>query len=181
MEALITPTMKVNEALDRYPQVLPVFVEYGFKPLQNPILRKTFAHLVTIQGATKMHHWPPGRLEAFMDELNATAHATAPRPPAEEPEAASAIYDLADVEGLKAINIVVTEAVVYLDNRGLEQPEPMVRILSVASQLAPGQRLEALNVRRPMLLYPRLEELGYRHETEEMPEGHFRITVQKEH
>jgi hypothetical protein len=171
--------MKVDEALNLYPQVLAVFVDYGFKPLQNPLLRKTFAPLVTIQAAAKMHQWPPERLEAFLDALNAMAAGPAPAGP-DEPEApAPQLYDLRDVAGLAAQNILVTPALISLDNRGLEQPEPMVRILSVAQQLAPGQRLEALNARKPMLLYPKLDELGYEHETEAMPEGHFRITVRR--
>lgn len=179
MEPLITARMKVDEALNRHPQVLALFVDYGFKPLQNPLLRKTFAPLVTIQAAAKMHQWPAERLERFLDELNALAARPAPQAPAATDEVIPQLYDLSDVAGLAAQNIIVTPALVSLDNRGLEQPEPMVRILSVAQQLAPGQALEALNVRRPMLLYPKLDELGYEHDTEAMPEGHFRITVRR--
>lgn len=177
MESLILATMKVDEVLRRYPQVLPIFVDHGFKPLQNPLLRRAFAPLVTIQAATKMHHWEPERLERFLAELNARAGGPA-APPLPE-EVGPVLYDLADVEGLAAKGIVVTPELVAIDNRGLEQPEPMVRILSVAQQLAPGQRLEAINVRRPMLLYPKLDELGYRHETEPLPDGHFRITIRR--
>ncbi|EQD34000.1 hypothetical protein B2A_12862, partial [mine drainage metagenome] len=36
----------------------------------------------------------------------------------------------------------------YLDNRGLEPPEPMIRILDALEHLGPGQVLEALNVTR---------------------------------
>ena len=178
MEPMITPQMKVDAAIDRYPQVLDVFVAYGFKPLKNPLLRKTFAPLVTIQAATRMHHWPADRFDAFMAELNEKARTEAAPPCADEAPAPQ-LYDLTDVAGLAAMRITVTPEVVHLDNRGLEQPEPMVRILAVASQLAPGQRLEALNVRKPMLLYPKLDEMGYRHDTEAMPEGHFRITVRR--
>jgi hypothetical protein len=178
MDVLITPTMKVDTALNRYPHVLDVFVDYGFKPLKNPLLRKTFAPLITIQAAAKMHHWPPERLAAFLAELNARARCAA-TPAEPEPDEAPPLFDLTDVEGLRAVNIIVTDTVIHLDNRGLEQPEPMVRILSVASQLAPGQRLEALNVRRPMLLYPKLDELGYAHDTEPTDDGHYRITVRR--
>ncbi len=47
-----------------------------------------------------------------------------------------------------------------LDNRGLEPPEPMVRILSALEDLAPGEVLEAWNDREPLLLYPELEARG---------------------
>lgn len=177
MPAPITAKMKVDEALRRCPQGLAVFVAYGFKPLQNPLLRKTFASMMTIQGAAKMHHWEPERLARFLDELNAVAEA--PAPP-DEPETAPPLYDLADVAGLRAQKILVSAERVLIDNLGLEQPEPMVRILSVAQQLAPGQRLIATNARKPMLLYPKLEELGYRYETEPLPEGTYRITIWRE-
>ncbi len=69
--------------------------------------------------------------------------------------------------------------VVELDNRGLEPPQPMVRILDALDRLPPGGRVVAINDRRPLFLYPELEERGYRHETEELPDGSFRITVWK--
>lgn len=47
-----------------------------------------------------------------------------------------------------------------LDNRGLQPPEPMVRILSALERLAPGEVIEAWNDREPLLLYPELEARG---------------------
>lgn len=72
------------------------------------------------------------------------------------------------------------DLVVELDNRGLEPPQPMVRILDALDQLPPGGRVVAINDRRPLFLYPELEERGYRHETEELPDGSYRITIYKE-
>lgn len=175
----ITADMKVNEVLTRFPQTLDVFVSHGFKPLANPLMRRTFAHLVSIKGATQMHHWEPDRLAGFLHELNARAAMGGPVPTASEAPAEAPLYDVSDVEGLKAQGIGVTAEVIHVDNRGLEPPEPMVRILAIIQQLAPGQRMEALNERRPMLLYPKIEELGMSHETEELPEGGYRITVRK--
>jgi len=177
MNPLITSDMKVDQALTRFPQTLDVFVAYGFKPLKNPLLRRTFAPLVTIQGAAKMHHFDDAKLERFMHELNARAMLGGVSREADEE---SPLYDLRDVEGLRAQNIIVTPALVEVDNRGLEPPEPMVRILAIVQQLAPGQRMEALNERQPMLLYPKLEELGLTHQTEQMPAGHYRITVTRD-
>ncbi|MNK65699.1 hypothetical protein D3C87_849980 [compost metagenome] len=174
----ITPDMKVNEVLTRFPQTLDVFVSHGFKPLANPLMRRTFAHLVTIKGATQMHHWEPERLQSFLHELNARAALGGPVPADSEPDA-TPLYDVRDVAGLATQGIAVSSEVIHVDNRGLEPPEPMVRILAIAQQLAPGQRMEALNERRPMLLYPKIEELGLAHETEELPDGVYRITVRK--
>jgi uncharacterized protein (DUF2249 family) len=49
---------------------------------------------------------------------------------------------------------------VRIDNRGLQPPEPMVRILTNLEQLAAGDTLEALMDREPLLLYPELERRG---------------------
>lgn len=176
MATPITADMKVNDVLTRYPQTLDVFVSHGFKPLKNPLMRRTFAHLVSVKGAAQMHHWEPERLQGFLHELNARALMPA-APEAPEAEEQGPLYDVRDVEGLRKLGITVTPEVIQVDNRGLEPPEPMVRILAIVQQLAPGQRMEALNDRRPMLLYPKIEELGLAHETTELPEGGFRITV----
>ncbi|MNL33991.1 hypothetical protein D3C87_1559330 [compost metagenome] len=176
MATRITADMKVNEVLTRYPQTLEVFVAHGFKPLANPLMRKTFAHLVNIKGAARMHQWEEGRLDAFLVALNERAASQGPAPVVAED---APLFDLSDVEGLKGQGIVVSPEVIRVDNRGLEPPEPMVRILAVIQQLAPGQRLEARNERRPMLLYPKLEELGFSHETVDLPEGGVLLTVRR--
>jgi hypothetical protein len=44
----ITRGDTVVAVLERYPELLPVFLEYGFRPLANPILRRTAARGVTI-------------------------------------------------------------------------------------------------------------------------------------
>jgi uncharacterized protein (DUF2249 family) len=51
--------------------------------------------------------------------------------------------------------------VVEIDNRGLQPPEPMVRILEVLSRLKTGETLEALMDREPLLLYPELKRRGF--------------------
>jgi uncharacterized protein (DUF2249 family) len=54
------------------------------------------------------------------------------------------------------------EPMVKLDNRDLEPPEPMVRILAAAEKLGPGETLSALLRREPVFLFPQLEKRGYR-------------------
>lgn len=51
-------------------------------------------------------------------------------------------------------------ASVHLDNRGLQPPEPLVRILDALEHLGPGEVLEAINERDPVFLYPELEARG---------------------
>ncbi len=65
------------------------------------------------------------------------------------------------------------EAVVSVDARGLEPPEPMIRILEALARLTVGQELSARTDRRPLHLYPQLEARGYRGTTEEKSDGSF--------
>jgi uncharacterized protein (DUF2249 family) len=66
-----------------------------------------------------------------------------------------------------------------LDVRGLEPPEPMVKILEALERLAPGELLEVLHERRPMLLYPQLDDRGFIHETDEVQPGITRIRIRR--
>jgi len=66
-----------------------------------------------------------------------------------------------------------------LDVRGLEPPEPMVKILEALERLAPGELLEVLHERRPMLLYPQLDDRGFVHETDEVERGVTRIRIRR--
>jgi uncharacterized protein (DUF2249 family) len=54
------------------------------------------------------------------------------------------------------------EPAVKLDNRDLDPPEPMVRILAAADKLSPGETLSALLRREPVFLFPQLEKRGFR-------------------
>jgi len=59
----------------------------------------------------------------------------------------------------------------FLDNRGLEPPEPMIRTLEAAERLGENEVLTIHNDQRPMFLYQRLEERGFAHQTEEQSDG----------
>jgi len=58
-----------------------------------------------------------------------------------------------------------------LDARGLEPPEPMVRILAATAELAPGASLTALTDRKPVHLLEEIEARGYRCESSERADG----------
>ena len=53
------------------------------------------------------------------------------------------------------------EPVVHLDNRDLDPPEPMVRILAALEGLAPGQTVCALLSREPVFLFRELTKRGH--------------------
>lgn len=66
-----------------------------------------------------------------------------------------------------------------LDVRGLEPPEPMVRVLRAADSLEAKDELEVSHDRRPMFLYGVLEERGFAHETDEPEPGLVRIRIRR--
>ena len=69
-------------------------------------------------------------------------------------------------------------AAIEIDNRGLQPPEPMVRILSSVAELGDGDELTALMDREPMLLYPELERRGFTWEFGPR-DDHFAITIRR--
>jgi uncharacterized protein (DUF2249 family) len=79
---------------------------------------------------------------------------------------------------------VLVEAVealptVRLDVRGLEPPQPLVRILERIANLGPNDVLEAILDRRPLLLYPKLEDVGFTHDTDEREPGVVRVRIRR--
>lgn len=66
-----------------------------------------------------------------------------------------------------------------LDNRGLQPPEPMVRIMSALEKLPPDEALEVLMDRRPIPLFAILTDRGYQYETDDLPGGGCRLTIRR--
>ena len=61
--------------------------------------------------------------------------------------------------------------IIDVDARGLEPPQPLVKILEALATLPEGAELRAHTERRPMHLYPQLAERGFAGQTEEQPDG----------
>ncbi len=66
---------------------------------------------------------------------------------------------------------------VVVDVRGLEPPQPMVRVLELLDTLPARGVLEVLHDRRPLFLYPQLEARGFAHATDEPEPGLVRILI----
>jgi hypothetical protein len=73
----ITVKDSVAAVLDRRPELLAVFLEHGFRPLANPVLRRTAARGVSIELACRIVGVDAAR---FLAALNARAGLRPPRP-----------------------------------------------------------------------------------------------------
>jgi TusA-related sulfurtransferase len=73
----------------------------------------------------------------------------------------------------------VREAMLDVDARGLEPPQPLVVILEAVSGLSQGAELRAHTDRRPMHLYGQLMERGFIGISEEQPDGSFITTIRR--
>jgi uncharacterized protein (DUF2249 family) len=69
--------------------------------------------------------------------------------------------------------------VLEVDARGLEPPQPLMKILEALVTLPEGARLRALTDRRPMHLYDQLAERGFVGESEEQKDGGFVTHVRR--
>ena len=61
--------------------------------------------------------------------------------------------------------------IIELDARGLEPPQPMMKILEALAALPEGATLAAHTDRQPLLLYPMLEQRGFTYETNSQTDG----------
>ena len=66
---------------------------------------------------------------------------------------------------------------IEIDVRGLEPPEPMVRIIEALPQVGQGSVLLVHHHREPLMLYDKLEHLGYEAATEKVSEGYYKVRI----
>ena len=143
--------MAAVKALDR-DQVLVLRAPFEPAPLYGVLGKRGFAH------------WTERRAD---DDWSIWFYREAGAAPAARPQANRAQAPI--VGGRTRV----------LDVRGLEPPEPMVKILEALEGLAHGETLEVLHERRPMLLYPLLDDRGFLHETDEPEPGLRRIRIRR--
>ncbi len=67
----------------------------------------------------------------------------------------------------------------FLDNRGLEPPNPMIRTLEKLESLEDGDVLRIHNDRVPVYLLPQLHDMGAGYEVAEQPDGSAIVTITK--
>lgn len=66
-----------------------------------------------------------------------------------------------------------------LDVRGLEPPLPMVRVIEQLDALGPADELLVVHERKPMFLYPQLDDRGFAHDTREVSPGLVEILIRR--
>ncbi len=64
-------------------------------------------------------------------------------------------------------NLAHKQNIVELDVRGLEPPQPLLKIFSALEGLGSDAALHIIHERKPIHLYPRLKDAGYKFLTEE--------------
>ena len=67
----------------------------------------------------------------------------------------------------------MTSATVELELRGLEPPQPLMKILEAVATLPDGATILARTQWRPALLYAELEQRGFIGESEEQSDGSY--------
>ena len=109
-----------------------------------------FAWEYLVDGPTEFH--------VKITRLKPSAFATPPAPPRRPPAPKP------DVEG-------------ELDLRGMEPPEPMLRILNRLEAMPSGTMFRARTDRQPIHLFPELTSRGAQHRCEPSPDGSWVTTI----
>jgi hypothetical protein len=65
----IEPATKVFDVICTYPETAPVFLEFGFTMIQNPVAQRIFARSITLEQACRLKHVDFG---AFQSAINRT-------------------------------------------------------------------------------------------------------------
>lgn len=66
-----------------------------------------------------------------------------------------------------------------LDVRGLEPPEPLIRILDALEKFPASRKLRARTDREPCHLFGEAAQRGFRHECQEQPDGSWLTTLER--
>ena len=82
-----------------------------------------------------------------------------------------------DDEDLK--NLAHKQNIIELDVRGLEPPQPLLKIFAALENLKNDETIHIIHERKPIHLYPRLKDAGYKFLTEETGGDLYTIKIWK--
>jgi uncharacterized protein (DUF2249 family) len=157
----ITADMKIADVIGKHPELLHVLVAQSpaFQKLKNPLLRRTFAKLVTVEQAASLANMPAQTLlEALNRALGEEYVAEAPSaPPAAAPGAAAPEPPPPWLD-----ESVVTAT---LDARPFQTQgkDPFSEIMRAVAPVQPGQIFRLQNTFPPLPLYEVLGRRGFVH------------------
>jgi uncharacterized protein (DUF2249 family) len=72
-----------------------------------------------------------------------------------------------------------SDDILEVDARGLEPPEPLIKIMECLSTVPAGRELRAHTDRKPMHLFPLLAEKGFIGESEKQKDGSFITRIRR--
>ncbi|HEU5318021.1 MAG TPA: DUF2249 domain-containing protein [Chloroflexota bacterium] len=170
-EESIDPDWRISDVLDRYPALLETLAGLypGFNRLRNPVLRALRAPRISVAQAARVAGMGPAEL---CRALNAAAGL--PEDAARDAPEERAVAPTSPTPPPTGMALALE-----LDVSGLPPPEPMVKILEALETLAPGGALHVRHSRVPIYLYPRLDAMGYTHETREVGAERVELTIRK--
>lgn len=161
----ITPTWRISEVLQRYPQLLDVLVEVSpaFSRLRNPVLRRVQSRLVTVAQAAQIAGLAPADLVRTLNEaIGAATPTTATATDSDRLKEPSAPGPHPSFES--------APVAVELDVRPYQErgEEPFSAIMAAASKVPEGQVLRLRNTFEPVPLYHVLGKQGFVHQTRQL-------------
>jgi len=149
--------MKAVAALGAGQQLL-LIAPFEPVPLFAILAKQGFGHTA--------HHLESGDCEVRFARISPQALKNANRMETETPSEISS-------KNAGSAPLSTAETVEEVDARGLEPPQPLVKILEALAKLVPGAELRARTDRRPMHLYSQLQERGFTAETLEQSDGSY--------
>jgi len=143
---------KINELKDD--EILLLINSFEPIPLYTVLARKGYAHKTEKENDVfKIYFYKDSKLSAVGEEVKSHSN--------------------------DEINITDFENIIEIDVRDLEPPEPMIKVLETLSKIDNKTVLLMHHRREPMMLYPKLEEKGYRAFCTKINENYFKIVIIK--
>lgn len=177
----VRPDQKVSSVLKEHPELVDVFVQQSehFERLRNPLLRRTFARMVTVSQAARVGNVPLPRLLAALNRavgVNVSEQELASLEGAEPAGSEDA------VAGGAPLWLLTAPVAAELDVREMQRrgEDPFAVIMDSARHTGAGQILRLLNTFEPLPLYQVLGRKGFAHWAEELGPEEWSISFYRE-
>lgn len=172
----ITPQTKIIDIIRAHPQIIEVLASYNsrFELLRNPIMRRTFARLATVEHASKVAGVSLTELVKLLN--NAIGEKVSEEDIVEEKgdnkQAGIPVKDIIEQNQVKTIKLDVRDIM----KKG---EEPFNIIMHTVANLNKGEALILETIFEPVPLYDVLKKRGFEHYTEALAHDHYKIWFYK--